>query len=122
MEKSKALANGKIELTVIKFPSMQGFTMLGKMQQPGAQQDPQFMREMLALSYVIRLDDQGRKEKIDLGGGDAAINKAFRDCSVMALIEAQNFAMEVNFQDFFDDAQRKMEEAKASAATTPANA
>lgn len=113
--KSKTLADGKIELTVIKFGSMQGFTMLGKMQAPGSQQDPAFLVGMLASSYVIRTDEHGYKEKIELGHGAASIDKAFRDCSIMVLIEAQNFALEVNFEDFFVDAARKVKEQEAAA-------
>lgn len=120
-EKTITLADGKIELTVIKFETMRGFEMLGKMEASGAQKDPAFLRAMLSGSLVIRHDDKGNKESISLGAGDSAINKAFRGCSLAVLIEAQNFAMEVNFADFFADAERKMaakraaEEAKVTA-------
>lgn len=113
---TKTLANGALELTVIKFGAMRNFTMLGKMQAPGAQQDPEFMRAILASSFIVRVDEKGQREKVDLGGGDIAIDKAFRGHSIMVLIEAQNFAMEVNFGDFFADAARKVAERQALAA------
>lgn len=111
---TKTLADGKLELTVIKFEAMRGFTLLGRLQQPGAQQDPGFLREILSSSYVIRTDEQGNKEKIDLNG-DAAINKAFRGCSMMALMDAQAFALEVNFGDFFAEAGARVQAKAASA-------
>lgn len=120
IDKTVTLADGLLELTVVKFGAMRGFEMLGRMQKDGAQQDPAFLRDMLKNAFVIRADDKGQKESISLGAGDPAIDKAFRGCSLAVLIEAQNFAMEVNFGDFFADAARKIAERKAKEAAVKA--
>lgn len=119
-DKTITLADGLLELTVVKFGSIRGFEMLGRMQKDGAQQDVAFLRDMLKNAFVIRTDDKGQKESISLGAGDAAIDKAFRGCSLAILIEAQNFAMEVNFADFFADAERKIAARQAKEAAKQA--
>lgn len=116
MTQSKTLADGRLELTVVKFEPMKAYEMLGRMNELGvrARTDPKFLRDMLANSSVVRDDDKGTRINISLAGGDKAINQAFRGYGCAVMVEALGFAIDVNFEDFFAAAEAKLVERAAA--------
>jgi hypothetical protein len=90
-----------LQVTVVKFAPTRGYKLMGRLQKDGMG-DPVFMRDMLALTSVIRADANGDLENISLAGGDAALDKAFADAGVYTMVKALEFALEVNFKDFLD--------------------
>jgi hypothetical protein len=105
MAKQQTRTIDELEITVIKFPPTRGYKLMGRLQKEGMG-DPTFMRDMLANTSVIVLDARGEKERIDLCGGDAALDRAFSDAGVYTMVKALEFALEVNFKDFLDAQDR----------------